>query len=339
VYQDGANGGHGSGGGPNGGLKPHFLQNINVPKNGYLYVYCSNESNINVFFDNLEVIHTRGQILEETHYYPFGLTMAGISSKAAGGMNNKRKYAGNELQSQEFSDGSGLEFYDFNARTYDQQIGRFIQIDPLSDEDDQESSTPYHYAFNNPVLYTDPDGKNPIWAIYRAYRLLRMLYELLPKGKESVQTLRPAIKDNTTVIRTTIPLFTPKPVTPAQADNTGNAPSTNGQTAQDRANKLSKTDRSGKDMTKAGKDAVKEVNKEKNGGETKCENCGQRTVPGKQHTTGETPPGNETHVDHIDPKANGGSGTPNNGQVLCRDCNLEKGAKPPATPPVKPVKD
>jgi RHS repeat-associated protein len=92
--------------------------------------------------------------------------MAGISSKAAGkgldcGCGNKKGYNGNEIQAKEFSDGSGLDVYDFNARTYDQQIGRFIQVDALADEPEQVDKSPYAYAWNNPIKLTDPDGNCP----------------------------------------------------------------------------------------------------------------------------------------------------------------------------------
>lgn len=163
------------------------MQNIIAPKNGYVYIYVSNESPVDVFFDNLQVIHTRAAILEETHYYPFGLTMAGISSKALafGKSENKRGYNGNEIQNKEFSDESGLEFYDFNARTYDQQIGRFLQIDPESEEGGQGSWSLYHFGFNNPILNSDPDGRHPIvptilrgiWTAYRAFRAYRAIQQ------------------------------------------------------------------------------------------------------------------------------------------------------------------
>jgi RHS repeat-associated protein len=132
------------------------LQNIPVGKSGYLYVYCSNESPVRVFFDNLQVVHTRGALLEENHYYAFGLEMAGLSSKSFGKAKNKYKYGGKELNSEEFSAGDGLEIYDFHARFYDAQTGRFQSMDPLADEFHEWN--PYTYSYNNPVRFGDPTG-------------------------------------------------------------------------------------------------------------------------------------------------------------------------------------
>lgn len=139
-------------------LIPLIVNKMVIKKTGFIYIYESNESAKDVYFDNLIVTHNTGPVLEETHYYPFGLTMAGISNKALKGQlypENNRKYNGIE-----FNDEFDLDQYDANYRTLDPQIGRWGQIDPKVDE--MEAWSPYASNYDNPIKFSDILGDEPI---------------------------------------------------------------------------------------------------------------------------------------------------------------------------------
>src|SRR4030095_354920 len=121
--------------------------------------------NIDVFFDNLHVTHVRGPLIEEAHYYPFGLTMAGISSKALNfgePENNAKKFQG-----QEYNGNLGINIYEFKYRMDDPQIGRFWQIDPLADKYVHNST--YAFSENKVIAHVELEGLEKVLAIGGAF--------------------------------------------------------------------------------------------------------------------------------------------------------------------------
>ncbi|MBE9468056.1 MAG: hypothetical protein IMY72_07010, partial [Bacteroidetes bacterium] len=92
--------------------------------------------------------------LSEHSYYPFGMTMAGLSYVSAS-PTNKYKYNGKELQ-----DDYNLNLYDYGARFYDAKIGRFTTQDAFAEK--YYSLSTYQYGGNNPIKNIDINGDS-IW--------------------------------------------------------------------------------------------------------------------------------------------------------------------------------
>jgi RHS repeat-associated protein len=131
--------------------------------------------------------------------------MAGISSKALNGATPNRNNfnGGNELQSGELFDGSGLELFDAINRSYDPQIGRFWQIDEVGEVN--EESTPYIFALNNPILLNDPLGlkegpddqkdlREVVITGYKTKAKIRIYWQLINANTDFARVSSPSLR-------------------------------------------------------------------------------------------------------------------------------------------------
>ncbi|MEP1033078.1 DUF6443 domain-containing protein [Ekhidna sp.] len=127
------------------------IDDIIADQEGYILAYLSNENQeaFTVHFDDFSVYHGKTNVVSTQDYYPFGLTFNESSRTAS--KPQKFLLSGNEKQED-----WGVGVFDFNARTYDATIGRFYNVDPLSDK--RSWVNPYNYVQNNPMLRVDPTG-------------------------------------------------------------------------------------------------------------------------------------------------------------------------------------
>ena len=89
-------------------------------------------------------------VLQQTHYYPFGLEMPGMG---VGSTREEQPYLYNGKESINDLD---LGWYDYGWRFYDPAIARWHVPDPLAEN--TYSLTPYRYAQNNPISIFDIAG-------------------------------------------------------------------------------------------------------------------------------------------------------------------------------------
>ncbi len=123
-----------------------------APSCGYIEAYVGNESEVDVYFDDVTLDYHPGLQVQEIQYDPFGLSLAGLNFAAAG-IKSLNQY---QLNSKEKQEELGVNWTDYGARMYDAQLGRWYAVDPLADFSRRWS--PYAYAYNNPIRFIDPDG-------------------------------------------------------------------------------------------------------------------------------------------------------------------------------------
>ena len=143
-----------------------YVSVINGDKFNYVYNYTDHLGNIRVSYTK-DPSDGEVKILEENHYYPFGLKHSNYNvdtaylTKGPDGISviirpTDRSEYQYKYQGQERQDELSLNWDSFKWRNYDYAIGRFMSIDPLAEKYAYQS--PYNFAENKVIDHIELEG-------------------------------------------------------------------------------------------------------------------------------------------------------------------------------------
>lgn len=112
-------------------------------------LHNENPTSVEVYFDDFKVAHTKSPVVQQDEYYPFGLTFN--SYQRENGILNKWKFQG-----QEHVDVLGLNWDSFKWRNHQPDIGRFFNVDPLSEK--YYYNSPYAFSENRVIAHRELEG-------------------------------------------------------------------------------------------------------------------------------------------------------------------------------------
>jgi RHS repeat-associated protein len=304
------------------------------------------------------VTRADGSVKARYDYLPFGEDLgSGVGPRTGamgygGGDQTRQKFTQKERDSE-----SGLDY--FLARYYSSAQGRFTSPDEFTGGPNElyyfaedasynptfyadlyapQSLNKYQYGLNNPLRYVDPDGHQtlrktgsvpvplPIMPYKDAKALADATHQALIATGDAIIAVGKFIIENGNVegpeahaARNMARIWAKQEGQPNQEGQLSHAEAKR----QDEANLQAQGQgqgREGKDFTPAGK---REIDA-KSGGN--CVDCGRPTRPVKSER-GVPTPEDQRQRHHEKPKSQGGSGTPDNGVVVCPACHKERHVK------------
>jgi RHS repeat-associated protein len=234
---------------------------------------------------------TFSNVLEDMDYYPYG----GVAHDGGLGDLNHYFFTGKERDSE-----TGLDYYAF--RYYASNLGRFLSPDWEDDPEpipyallvNPQTLNLYAYVENNPTSRADPNGHcAEDICVGEAILAGVAVYELTtsPAGQAAIHNGLNALANAPAMIAS---LF-------RQQSAPGSRP--------------------GQPFTPAGKKTIDAANAAKNGGKNACTKCGKE-VRKQANKAGQSTPSDQLQRHHVNPRNEGGSGTPENGEVLCPLCHM-----------------